>query len=278
MRIYCLVNRDLASSVALNLLLPALAPHEIRVGVSERVGPAAALVAEPAERRELRAAEQTVPNEVVWPLVERAGLPDDGARFLAFGELEARRGIPVRALPSPNAGEGLEVLRAFAPDLVLTIRYGAILKAPAIAVPRLGVLNLHSGLLPAYRGVLATFRALVNGDADIGCTLHCIDDGTIDTGEVVAQARVPARREWSLLRHILALYPPGTALVAEALARLSAGERLSSRPQGTAGAAYYSWPTAEEWAEFARRGWRVADVSDVAEVMRRYLAGAAFIP
>lgn len=269
MRIHCLVNRDLASNVALNLLLPALAPHEVRVGLTDRVGAAAA--AEPPGRRALRLAEQTLPNERLWPLLERAGLPDDGARFLAFGEMEARRGIPVRALPSPNAGEGLEALRAFAPDLLLTIRYGAILKADAIAVPRLGVLNLHSGLLPAYRGVLATFRALMNGDAEVGCTLHWIADGTIDTGEILAEARVPVRPERSLLWHVLALYPPGTALIAGALARLAAGERPASLPQSAAGAAYYSWPSAEEWAEFARRGWRVADAADLDEITRRYL-------
>ena len=49
--------------------------------------------------------------------------------------------------------------------------YRRILKAAAIQIPRHGVLNLHSGLLPAYKGLMATFWATLNGEEEIGCTL-----------------------------------------------------------------------------------------------------------
>jgi methionyl-tRNA formyltransferase len=275
MRILCCVNRDLASGVALNCLLPALGAHEVRIGLTERVG-GAFEAGEPPARRELRLAEQILANEVLFPLVERAALPDDGTRFLTFGEMERLRGIPVFPLPSPNRPEGLEVVRAFGPDLILTIRYGAILRPAFIALPPLGVLNLHSGLLPSYRGVLATFRALMNGDAEIGCTLHRIQDATIDTGEVLGRTRLAVRPDRSLLWHVLALYPAGTALIAAALAQLEAGVALEAIPQPTAGGAYFSYPTAVEWEEFARRGWRVADLGDLDEALRRFVPGGAW--
>lgn len=273
MRVLCCLNRDLASNVALNLLLPHLAGHEVRVGLTERVG--AAPADEPRERRELRTAEQQLPNEVLFPLIERAGQPDDGARFLTFAEIARHRGIPVAALPNPNTGEGLRQVQDFAPDVMLTIRYGAILKAPVIAVPRLGVLNLHSGLLPDYRGVLATFRALMHGDSHIGCTLHGIADGTIDTGPIVAAARIPVDRERSLLWHVLRLYEPGIALMAAALARLERGEAHTPEPQRPGTGAYFTYPTAAEWAAFTAAGWTVAQPSDIDGVMRRYLAAGA---
>ncbi|HMD72586.1 MAG TPA: formyltransferase family protein [Steroidobacteraceae bacterium] len=162
MRILCCLNRDLASSVALNLLLPTLASHEVRVGLTERVG--AAPAAEHADRRELRVAEQIIPDELFFPLIERAALPDNGARFLTFAEIDRHRGIPVAPLQNPNSASGLQQVQDFAPDLIVTIRYGAILKSALIAIPRFGVLNLHSGLLPSYRGVLAVFRAQSAGD------------------------------------------------------------------------------------------------------------------
>ncbi len=270
MRILCCLNRDLASNLALNLLLPAIGRHEVLAGLSERVGSAASLAGEPPARRELRVAEQGLPNEVLFPLIERAGLPDAGHRLLTFGEIERHRGIRVVALPNPNAGAGLEAVRAFNPDLILTIRYGAILKPAAISVPRLGVLNLHSGMLPAYRGVLAVFRALMNGDGEIGCTLHYIRDGTIDTGDQVAVRTIAVDRARSLLWHILALYPPGMALMSGAVEMLAAGATPARLPAPTSAGAYYSYPTAEDWAEFARRGWRVADPSDLADTMARY--------
>jgi methionyl-tRNA formyltransferase len=164
----------------------------------------------------------------------------------------------------------LEAVRAFAPDLILSIRYGAIFRAPVIAVPRLGVLNLHAGVLPPYRGVIATFRALMHGDTEVGCTLHFITDATIDTGPVVGIARVPVHPGRSLLWHVLSLYPPGIAMVAAALAQLARGATPATTPQGEG--AYYSYPTAEEWAEFARRGWQVATAADLYEVFGRYVS------
>jgi methionyl-tRNA formyltransferase len=272
MRILCCLNRDLASSVALNLLLPVLARHEVGVGLTERVGTAVD-PGEPVGRRELRVAEQGYPNEVLFPLVERAGFADDGVRYLTFGEMERVRGIPVVGVPSLNTPAGLEWVQRSAPDLIVTIRYGSILKAPVIAMPRLGVLNLHSGRLPAYRGVLATFRALLNEDAEIGCTLHYTADGTIDTGNIVGIATQPVSREASLLAHILSLYPPGVALVCAAIEALAAGGKLEHEPQPATGGAYYTYPTAEEWVEFSRRGWHVTHAADLLNVSKLYLPG-----
>ena len=267
MKILCCVNADVVSNVALNLLLPALAPHDVRVAMSTRVG-GAPRGDEPRARQELRAAEQSFAHDVLFPLVERAGFPDDG-RFLTFREIEHHRRIGVSLLANPNDPPGLEFLQELSPDLVISIRYGAIFKAAAIAVPRLGILNLHAGLLPAYRGVIASFRALVAEEREIGCTLHYITDGTIDTGPVVGMARVPVERGRSLVWHVLALYPPGIALVANALTRLARGETLATHNQ--TGGTYYSYPTAVDWDEFLRRGWRVADPSDLHEVASRYM-------
>ncbi len=269
MRILCCLNRDLASNSALNLLLPTLARHQVRIGLTERVG--APPQNEPPARAELRLAEQQFPNEVLFPLLERATLPDDGVRHLTFAEIERNRGIRVEPLPDPNAPAALDLIRAFAPDLILTIRYGAILKAPLIAIPKFGVLNLHSGRLPDYRGVLATFRALLNGDAHIGCTLHYIRDAGIDTGDVVGSARIAVDPRQSLLWHILAVYPTGIELVRTAIQQLDDGAMPAATMQSPGDGAYYSYPTADEWALFARRGWQVARPQDLMEISRRYL-------
>jgi methionyl-tRNA formyltransferase len=270
MRILCCLNRDLASNVALNLLLPTFARHTVCVGLTEQVGGTHQLPEELRERHELRIAEQSFPNEILFPLIERACLPDDGTRYLTFTEIERLRQIPVISLPNPNTPDALETIRHFAPDLILTIRYGAILKPPVIAIPKFGVLNLHSGMLPAYRGVLATFRALMNGDTEIGCTLHRISDITIDTGEIIDVTGVPVVSRHSLLWHILSLYPTSVAMIVNAVARLDAGESLAARAQSASGGTYYSYPTAAEWAAFTHRGWLVTQLSELEEVFRRY--------
>jgi methionyl-tRNA formyltransferase len=268
MRILCCLNRDLASNLALNLLLPTLARHTVRVGLTEQVGRIPA--DEPRQRRELRIAEQTFPNRALFPLVERAALADSG-RHLTFAEIHQLRGIPVDSLSDPNCAAGLEFVQTFAPDLIVTIRYGAILKAPVIAVPKQGVLNLHSGILPDYRGILATFRAMLNQGAEIGCTLHYIRDAGIDTGDIVGIRSLPVQREQSLLRNILSLYPAGIEMLCTALQTLEHGGELPCSVQQRGDGNYYSWPTAQEWDEFTRRGLRVADPSDLEEVALSYM-------
>jgi methionyl-tRNA formyltransferase len=270
MRILCCLNRDLASNIALNLLLPTFKHHEVRIGLTERVGNVR-VQQESSEQQELRIAEQQLPNEVLFPLIERAGLPDRDRRYLTFAEVERHRGIQVAPLANPNSADGLETVRRFMPDLLLTIRYGAILKPSVIAIPRLGVLNLHSGLLPAYRGVLATFRALMNGDTEIGCSLHYITDGTIDTGPIIETTRVSVVPGRSLLWHVLSLYRPGVEMIVAALKRLEGGLTLPAVAQPTTEGAYYSAPRPDEWDEFTRAGWKVAQPSDLNEVLRRYL-------
>lgn len=270
MRILCCLNRDLASNVALNLLLPTFAQHEVRVVLTEKVGTPASHE-EPTGRKELRLAEQQLPNETLFPLIERAAFADDGQRYLTFGEIARHRDIRVEALPDPNTDTALTMISAFAPDLIVTIRYGGILRAPVIATPRLGVLNLHSGVLPAYRGVLATFRALANGDPEIGCTLHYIQDATIDTGDIVAIARIRTDRRRSLLWHILALYPSGIELIRAAVDQLAEGQAPRRVPQPPGEGRYYSWPTADEWDAFSRLGWRVTDLNDLAGLLQRHV-------
>ena len=269
MRILFLCNRDLASNFALNLLLPSLTGHQLRVSLTERVGRIG--TAECSERRELLAAEQSTPNEILFPLIERARFPDAHGRFLTFGEIARLRKIPVTTLANPNSEAGLEEVRAFGPDLILSVRYGAILKSELLSIPALGVLNLHSGLLPAYRGVLATFRALMNGDQEIGCTLHRISDGTIDTGAVIATGRVSVSPERSLLGHVLCLYPVGVELIVHALKQLERRLPLEAVRQFAGEGQYFSYPGAAEWAEFTRRGMRVTDSAELLGVYQRYL-------
>lgn len=269
MRILFCLNRDLASSLALNLLLPALAHHTVRVVLTEQVG--RTLADEPWQRRELRIAEQTFPNVALFPLVERAAQRDDGNRNLTFTEIQQLRGIPVESLRDPNSGSGLELIRSFAPDLIVSVRYGAILKAPVIGIPPLGVLNLHSGILPGYRGILATFRAMLSQAGEIGCTLHYIRDASIDTGDIVAIHRHPLQQDRSLLQNILSLYPAGIEMLRTALQTLERGGEIPTAAQQRAEGNYYTYPTAAEWDEFTRRGGRVADPSDLQQVMLSYM-------
>lgn len=95
--------------------------------------------------------------------------------------------VEVLTTPRVNRQEVVQWCRDRRPDLIVV--YGtSILKDAMIEVPRLGVLNAHSSILPHYRGVFSEFWQALHGSYDsVGVTVHFIDLG-VDTGDIVQQA------------------------------------------------------------------------------------------
>lgn len=266
MRIAFLVNRDIESNFALNLLMPELHQSIVGVFVSARVGGARTVPARMLGQ--LAFIEQELFSELVFPLVEQTS--SRGAQYAGFAELQRRFGVPVQAITTLKEPSELKKLRDVGADLFVSIRFGKILGTEALGLPARGVLNLHSGLLPEYRGVLATFRALLNGDAEIGCTLHWIDSPAIDAGAIVETARIPVAKEHSLLWHILSLYRPGARLILDAVRRLERGEPVIGKPQDSSNGAYYSFPSDDDMLRFTAQGWRLFDREDIRALLDSY--------
>jgi methionyl-tRNA formyltransferase len=95
------------------------------------------------------------------------------------------QGIPVKGVS--RLGD-VAPLRRLAPDLLILM--GAdIVPAAVLAVPRLGTINAHYALLPAYRGMNATEWSVFRGDP-VGVTVHLVDAG-VDTGDILLQEEIP---------------------------------------------------------------------------------------
>lgn len=178
-------------------------------------------------------------------------------RLRASGRL-ARPLLDADDLIQPNSAAGRAVLKTVAPDLIVSIRYRRILKDAVIAIPPLGVLNLHSGILPDYKGVMATFWAMLHGAATIGATLHRIIDSGIDTGPVIGIRGIPADYGSSYLANVLRLYGPGCELVTSALQAIAAGREPAATAQKPGGR-YFSTPGAADLEAFSDRGLVLAD-------------------
>lgn len=268
MRLLLFTNRDLASNIMLNLLLPELCiHHDVRVYLSDAVGKNTEV---PEPLSQLKFFEQKLLNDVLFPALDGRPLAI-GHHYLSFAALAQAYAVTIESLNDVKSPEILAYFQTLAPDLVLSVRYGKIFGPKFLQIPRLGVINLHSGLLPAYRGVLATFRALHHGDREIGCTLHYIEDGTIDTGGIIGFAKTSVHPERSLLWHILSLYPVAAPLVLKTIAQIANGEKPATQPQTTEGAAYYTFPTAAELADFLEKGWKMVNYEEVLDLYRQYL-------
>lgn len=265
MNITVLANKDLASNFALNRLLPALTPqHKVSVFLSSRVG---GNTQAPIELQQLKFFEQVLFNELLFPALAQSA---KHGVLQSFEALARHLDIPIVELNKINSEQGLATLAASQPDLILSIRYGGILREHAIATSRFGVLNLHSGRLPAYRGVMATFFAMLNGEQEIGTTLHSIQDAGIDTGDVLGQTHVQLDYSHAYLWNVLQLYPAGVDMMLAAVDKISLGETLAAQPQSSGGN-YYSFPTPAQLQQFGESGCRLYDIQEVVEFAKQYL-------
>ncbi len=91
----------------------------------------------------------------------------------------------IREVPHINHPDVIRLADELAPDLIAVFGT-SLIRGELLTKGRLGMVNLHGGLSPEYRGADCTFLALYNGEPEkIGCTIHYIDAG-IDTGRLVA--------------------------------------------------------------------------------------------
>ena len=98
-------------------------------------------------------------------------------------EVAAEAGIPVLTPRRPGEADFLTELRALQVDCCPVVAYGALLPPAALAVPRLGWVNLHFSLLPAWRGAAPVQHAILHGDDITGASTFLIEEG-LDTGPV----------------------------------------------------------------------------------------------
>ena len=103
-------------------------------------------------------------------------------------ELAFRHHLPLLQPDSDKDPAFAEAVRALAPDIAVVVAF-RILPRAVFAVPRLGTFNLHSSLLPRYRGAAPINWAVINGDTETGVTTFFLDD-RVDTGEMLLQERI----------------------------------------------------------------------------------------
>lgn len=79
-------------------------------------------------------------------------------------------------------------IKRMAPDIMLSVNFGYLLKKDLIRIPPMGAINLHISYLPYNRGAYPNVWCIVDG-TPAGATLHYIDEG-IDTGDIIAQKKI----------------------------------------------------------------------------------------
>lgn len=98
--------------------------------------------------------------------------------------------IPVFQPGSVKDGTTFEQLKQLAPELIVVAAYGRVLPEEILNLPPKGCINVHSSLLPKYRGAAPINWAVVNGDAETGVTImHMAKE--LDAGDIIGQVSTP---------------------------------------------------------------------------------------
>ncbi|MCD8143759.1 MAG: methionyl-tRNA formyltransferase [Oscillospiraceae bacterium] len=102
-----------------------------------------------------------------------------------------KHGIPVyQPVSFKKEPEALETLKSLEPDLVVVAAFGQILPQAVLDVPKLGCINVHSSLLPKYRGAAPINWVILNGEQETGVTIMKMALA-LDAGDIIAQAKTP---------------------------------------------------------------------------------------
>lgn len=248
MKILLFLNGDVYSATMLNLLLPTLKNHKLAVCLSEKMGNPKNLC---AELIKMQNDEQKKMMELFVKLDHLKNRKIN--KFKTFNQIAEFFDTKISTYENVNSENALQNFKEFAPDLIISIRFGQIFKQALIDIPRCGVINLHSGILPNYRGVLSSFWAILNGEKEIGATLHYISDSKIDAGDIIGFVKVDFDKNSSLVSNISNLYLSAFSLLAKTIEKISDGEKLKAVKQSELGnSRYFSYPKADDIKEFTK--------------------------
>jgi methionyl-tRNA formyltransferase len=169
-------------------------------------------------------------------VITRPDAPSGRGRRLEASPVRRRAeelGIPVLTPARLKDPDFLGALRGLAPDACPVVAYGNLIPPEALAIPRLGWVNLHFSLLPAWRGAAPVQHALMAGDEITGASTFVLERG-LDTGPVLGVMTESIRADDTAGDLLDRLSTAGAGLLVATLDGLESGE-LVGRPQPAEG-------------------------------------------
>lgn len=170
-------------------------------------------------------------------------------------EYALTQGIPVYQPARLRDGEAIAILKELQPDLIVVAAYGKILPVDILELPRLGCINVHSSLLPKYRGAAPINWAILNGEDETGVTIMYMAEG-LDTGDMIASTSTPISLEENAEELFARLAHMGAELLVRVVNQFEAGE-ISAVPQDESQSCYAPMLSKElsaiDWSRSSRQ-------------------------
>ena len=166
----------------------------------------------------------------------------------------ADRNIPLIQIEGTiNKDENIAKLRAYKPDLLVSIAGNQIFKRKLLDVATHGCINLHTALLPKYRGLMPSFWVLKNGETHTGVSVFFVDEG-IDSGPILVQKKLEIGNR-SQAELIDITKKMGMDAILESIDKIHSGD-YELIENDAAQMTYFSFPTRDDVKAFLAAGKR----------------------
>ena len=152
---------------------------------------------------------------------------------------------------SINSKKNLKTIHSYKPDLLVSILGNQIFKKPLLELAPKGCINLHTALLPKYRGLMPTFWVMKNNEKYTGVSVFFVDEG-IDSGPIIVQEKLEIGNstQQSL---IIKTKRIGMELILKSI-DLIHNNKVAIIPNDASKKTYYSFPTRKDVLEFRKNG------------------------
>ena len=169
------------------------------------------------------------------------------------GVMEANGIETVKLANRVNHQYSLEIIRSFKPDLLVSLAGNEIFKQPLFETAKYGVINLHSALLPKYRGLMPSFWVMRYNEEKTGVSVFFVDEG-IDSGPIIIQKEIPLLNK-TQAELIWELKYLGADSIVEACNLVAEhGDMTPTMANNNKDMTYYSKPTKQDVASFNKQG------------------------
>jgi len=168
------------------------------------------------------------------------------------------RGAGVPIVPTASVNDPAYVARVrdeLTPDVIVSVAAPEIFRRDILGAARLACINIHSGRLPVYRGMMPNFWQLLHGERAAVVTVHEMAE-KLDAGGVIDTLEFPLRERDSLDRVITGTKREGARLMIRVLERFHAGP-VAAAPLDMSRKKYFSFPKPGDVRAFRKRGHRM---------------------
>jgi len=170
-------------------------------------------------------------------------------------KLAKAKGLPIVDCGSVNDPAYIDRIKTINPDVVASVAAPEIFKKGILDAPKLGCINIHSGKLPIYRGMMPNFWQLLHGEQHAVVTVHEMVE-KLDAGDILGTLEWPLKEHDSLDRVITGTKQDGARLMMDIMLKMKAGE-AETTPLDMSTKKYFRFPQRKDVKAFRKRGHRM---------------------